>query len=118
MTFSVNPEIQRLKGDITERFSQLQNAHWDGNTNLLASFTKLLEVAKQHNLSKEDMPNKILIISDMEFDQAASSGTNYHAIKDMYEQSGYAMPYIVFWNVNGRLGNVPAQKNEFVGLVS
>jgi len=37
----------------------------------------------------------------------------------MYNKSGYKIPEVIFWNVNGRLGNVPARNDKKgVGLVS
>jgi hypothetical protein len=57
------------------------------------------------------MPTKLLIISDMEFDQACGTRTNFDLIKAAYAESGYQMPGIIFWNVNGRLGNVPVKAN-------
>ena len=36
-----------------------------------------------------------------------------------YNQAGYQMPKVVFWNVNGRIGNVPvSSKTPDVALVS
>ena len=55
----------------------------------------------------------------MEFDHCASNKTNLQVIKEKYARSGYTCPEIIFWNVNGREGNMPALKNDRgVGLVS
>jgi hypothetical protein len=81
------------------------------NTDLNKTFNVLLKRAIAGNVTQEDMPTKLLIISDMEFDQACGSGTNFDLIKDAYAESGYEMPAIIFWNVNGRLGNVPVKAN-------
>jgi hypothetical protein len=55
----------------------------------------------------------------MEFDEADRNQTNLDNIRDKYSRSGYTMPQIVFWNVNGRIGNVPATvKDKGIGLVS
>jgi hypothetical protein len=65
------------------------------------------------------MPTKILIISDMEFNSACQGVSNLDSIRAKYSDAGYKMPEIVFWNVNGRLGNVPASsKDSGIGLVS
>ena len=115
MTFSGSPTIQRLTGTVTERFAQLRRAHWEMNTNIEAVFKEILRLAKEHSMSQSEMPEKILIISDMEFDEASGRrNTNYEQIKLLYQASGYELPHIVFWNVNGRLENVPAQKNDYV----
>jgi hypothetical protein len=55
----------------------------------------------------------------MEFDEACGGRTNFDYIKDLYAHCGYDMPGIIFWNVNGRLGNVPVKANTLnTALVS
>lgn len=118
LTFSSSPQLQHLKGSATDRFRQLRRADWGRDTNLQASFKLILSAALRDNIPSSDMPAKVLIISDMEFNEA-SSWTNLSAIKAQYEEAGYEMPWIIFWNVNGRRGNVPANINDDnVALIS
>lgn len=121
LTFSSNPEMQYLKGSLTQRMRQLSSAAWGMSTNLQASFDLILNSAIRENIPSEEMPTKLLIISDMEFNTATrdNRSTNLDVIRAKYNQSGYVMPEIIFWNVNGRLGNSPAQvQDQGVGLVS
>lgn len=121
LTFSNTPQLNYLQGDILQRFEQLKLADWGFDTNLQAVFDLILERALKCNISDNEMPTKILIISDMEFNEATSENeeTNFDKIKEKYSKSGYKMPEIIFWNVNGKLGNVPVTKDEAnVGLVS
>lgn len=112
LTFSGSPEFHKIQGNtLTERVISLQRAGWGYNTDLELTFRVLLDRAKAGNVTQEDMPTKLLIISDMEFDEACGDHTNFDSIKDMYAQAGYQMPGIIFWNVNGRLGNVPVKAN-------
>jgi len=118
ITFSANPTMNYLKGSMVERMRQLSKAEWGYDTNLIATFDLILDSAIKHNLPETEMPTKILIISDMEFNDACP-GTNLDSIKAKYTNSGYVLPDIIFWNVNGRQGNVPAQMHEEgIGLVS
>ena len=67
------------------------------------------------------MPTKLLILSDMEFNNVDSSdaNTNLDHIRAKYAEAGYTMPEIIFWNLNGRVGNVPATNaDKNIGLVS
>jgi hypothetical protein len=63
------------------------------------------------------MPSKLIIVSDMQFDQATSAcfshvePTNFEYIKQMYAEAGYQAPQLVFWNVNGA-HNVPFTVHE------
>lgn len=126
LTFSDSPKMQYLKGSLAQRMRQLHTAEWSGTTNLQATFDLILNSAIREKISEEEMPTKILIISDMEFDSACGYGswrsgpvTNLDEIRNKYQQAGYKMPEIIFWNVNGRLGNSPAQVNDQgIGLVS
>jgi len=122
ITFSGKPEMVYLKGDLFQRMRQLNTADWGMNTNLTATFLLILNSARRENLPEEEMPDKILIISDMEFDKAIRTGpgwhyedfeeTNFDNIEHLYKDAGYKRPQLIFWNVNGRLGNVPVQMSE------
>lgn len=119
ITFHEKPEMIYLKGSFSERLTQLRKSPWGGSTNIQATFELLLNKAKKYNLSEEDMPSTLLIISDMEFNSAGRGRTNLEAIREMYEKSGYSMPNLVFWNVRGRMNNNPAKAGEIgIGLVS
>jgi hypothetical protein len=119
ITFSESPEMQYLHGTLSQRMKQLQSADWGMNTNLNAVFDLVLTSAVREKLPESEMPTKLLIISDMEFDEADRGRTNFHMIRKKYAHYGYAVPQIVFWNVNGRMGNSPAQvQDKGVGLVS
>ena len=112
LTFSESPKFHMIQGNtLTERVHNLSRADWGMNTDLNKTFNVLLDRAIAGKVAQEDMPTKLLIISDMEFDEACGNRTNFDSIKNMYEQWGYQMPGIVFWNVNGRLGNVPVKAN-------
>lgn len=120
ITFSANPQMQYLKGNINERIKQLIHSDWDCNTNFIQVFELILNKAIQNKLSQDDIPKTILAISDMEFDEASyNEQTNFEYIKDMFEKNGYKLPQLVFWNVNGRVNNLPiTMKDENVALIS
>ncbi len=112
LTFSESPQFHMIQGNtISDRIHNLSRADWGMNTDLAKTFTVLLDRAVAGKVSQEDMPTKLLIISDMEFDTACGTRTNFDYIKDLYARCGYQMPGIIFWNVNGRLGNVPVKAN-------
>jgi len=118
ITFSGRPELQDVMGNtLSQKVKNLENAHWQQNTNLQAVFDLILNTAKQNNVSQEDLPKTIYIVSDMEFDSATSSWgereqTNFEAIKQKYTDAGYEMPVLVFWNVDSRQKNVPVKQDE------
>lgn len=120
ITFSSRPKIEVLKGNLQSRLTQLERAEWGMNTNLEATFDMILNLSIKNEVPANEMPNCILIMSDMEFDRCT---TNNHTALDMiaekYSRSGYEMPKIVFWNLASRHDNFPIQQNQHgVGLVS
>lgn len=102
ITFSERPELQDVSGrTLSSRIQNLSRAHWDGNTNLMAVFKLILGAAVKNQLPESEMPKKIIIVSDMQFDSATTNNkkSNYEKIDQMYAEAGYARPTLVFWTV-------------------
>jgi hypothetical protein len=127
ITFSSTPSIQKLGGSLKERFTQLRRSDWSMSTNIQATFELILDQAVKHSIPQDKMPTKVLILSDMQFDQAKGSvahrwsrdvehdwnPTAQSLIKDMYSRAGYEVPNIIFWNINSRGGdNFPVRYDE------
>lgn len=119
LTFSAAPELLHLKGNIVDRSKQMIKSTWNMNTDLHNAMNKILSVAKKGNVPQEDMPEMLLILSDMQFDQCATfDHSAMEMIGSKFEEAGYKVPNIVFWNINAR-DNVPVKYNETgVALVS
>lgn len=110
LTFSANPEIVKVKGSLSEKILQMSTSAWQMNTNLHAAFDRLLQVAVNGKAAQEDMPQMLLILSDMQFDACTRYDDRaLEMIARKYEQAGYNMPKIVFWNLNQGYGNVPVK---------
>ena len=111
VTFSDNPQLQVVNGNLTDRYRQMKSSDWGMSTDLEATFELILNQAKKHGLTQNQMPNKILILSDMEFNVATGDGswrntgsdwnpTAQQMIEQMYEDAGFKMPQIVYWNIS------------------
>lgn len=114
LTFSERPELQSIVGStIGKRIDNLSRAAWGMNTDLMAVFKTVLDAGMRNNVPAEDMPQKLIIVSDMQFDQCCRSNkrTNFEQIQKLYRKAGYEMPQLVFWNVNS-YGNVPIQAHD------
>lgn len=96
------------------------------NTDIAKVFRLVLNTAVKNNMSQEDLPERILIISDMEFDCVRRgyrteelTETLFDTLRKEYEDKGYKFPKLVFWNVNSRTNTIPVMENELgVALVS
>ena len=110
ITFSEKPEVQTIVGKtVGDRIRNLSQSSWGFNTDLKAVFESVLNAGIKNDVPDAEMPKKLIIVSDMQFDQACASNkrTNFEQIQKMYRKAGYEMPQLVFWNVNAIGGNVP-----------
>lgn len=124
ITFSANPKLVKFEGvDIVDKFNRCIEADWGMNTNIQAVFDLLLKTAKSKGVKAEDMPTRLYIFSDMEFDRCTtfvpvrsmwertSRGemeSGLERIKKQWELEGYKLPQVIFWNLDARQNNIPA----------
>ena len=122
MTFSESPRLVEVKGrDIVEKLRYCMSFDECANTDLQRTFDLILKTAIQNKAKQEDIPEKLYIISDMEFDYCANHAdmSNFEYAKKEFARHGYKLPQIVFWNVCSRNLQQPVTKNEQgVALVS
>ena len=91
----------------------------------------MLDVAIKNRLSQSDIPENLIIISDMEFNHCVSSNsyrgswggggvneTLFETMAKKWRAHGYDMPHLIFWNVQARQNNIPMIGNGNVSYVS
>lgn len=135
ITFSARPELVKFDGiDVVDKFQRAESANWGGNTNIEAVFNLLLSTALDKNTKPEDMPTRLYIFSDMEFDRCMSYSicpssmsygiystsaweplrsqnqinTLFETIAKKWNKHGYKLPNVIFWNLDARNENIPA----------
>lgn len=128
LTFSEKPELLHLKGDVLAKIDQMVASAWSMNTNIAAAFQKVLDVAVKGKVPQEEMPQYLLILSDMQFDACAGERGSYRylesrtakksnnpsaieVLRQKYADAGYTAPKVVFWNLCAR-DNVPVSFRE------
>ena len=110
LTFSGNPELLHLKGNINQKIDQMVKSKWAMDTNLHKAFEKILSVAVKGNVPQEEMPKMVLILSDMQFNQCVEfDDSAMQMIERSYTAAGYEVPKVVFWNLNAAYGNTPVK---------
>jgi len=119
LTFDSVSNLYNLKGDVISKFQQMATAPWGGSTNLHSAFDTILNTARKANVPASEMPDVVLILSDMQFNHCVRfDDSAIQMIQRKYSESGYEMPTVIFWNLRDA-GNTPVQFNEKgVGLVS
>lgn len=122
ITFASEPDLVYLNPQDTvyDRMRAYNYASVGYSTNIQAVFRLILDTAVKNNTPQEELPSKIIIISDMEFDSSQRwHRTNFEQAKQEFANHGYELPTIIFWNVQSRQENVPVRFNEDnVALVS
>ena len=92
----------------------------------------LLYVALQPHTKKEDIPQHVIIISDMEFDHAVGNyywqddghvntgnvDTLLESIAKKWKSYGLDLPELIFWNVDARSNNIAMRNDGTVNYVS
>ena len=119
LTFSSSPELLNLKGNILDKVKQMSTSKWEMSTNLHKAFEKILETAVNGRVPQSEMPEVLLVLSDMQFNGCTRyDDSAIQMIRRKYENAGYNVPRVVFWNLNAK-DNVPVKFNENgVALVS
>lgn len=116
ITFSATPRLVEIKGaDIVEKTRFCATFNEVANTNLEATFRLILAAAVNNNVDQSEMPERMYIISDMEFDYCVEGGndsTLFDTMKALYAEHGYKLPEVVFWNVNSMGENFPVKMSD------
>lgn len=123
ITFSHRPQLVKLNGKTLLDNLQLAKSHNEiSDTNIKKVFELILQTALKYNMSQEDLPKNILILSDMEFNSATYSRTDkrlFDMLAEEYKNYGYTLPRLIFWNLCGRTNTIPMIENDAgVALVS
>ena len=117
------------------------NSPWGGNTDFIAAIQLILKVGIDNKLKREEMPDKLIVVSDMQFDSACKydrygdysefnywggkntnmdmkNNTTHDWIRTAFDKAGrqicgepWEPPKMVYWNVNDRSGGFPVQSD-------
>ena len=126
ISFSSRPQLIETVGvDFCDKVARIYRQNLCENTNIEATFNLILNTAIRERLKSTDLPENIIIISDMQFDQArggyiANTQTLMENIENKWNRAGYKMPKLIFWNVNAAScgGNMPMKDKYGITFVS
>lgn len=126
ITFSSNPTWVQVEGvDFCDKVQRMTKADWGNSTNVEAAFDLILNTAIRSGCSPDEIPQNLIVISDMEFNSCATSrgygrpdNTLFEKIAAKFAAHGYKMPHMIFWNVDARQNNIPMLGNGPISYVS
>lgn len=131
ISFSSRPQWIATEGvDFCDKVDRIYRTNLCENTNIEATFDLLLNMALRPDVKKEDIPQNVIIISDMEFDSArgcysygvranhTTPATLMESIAAKWRAYGLEMPNLIFWNVQARQDNIPMTVKDGITFVS
>lgn len=130
ISFSRRPTLIETEGvDFCDKVARIYRQNLCENTNIEATFDLVLNTAIRNGLKQNDLPESLIIVSDMQFDTARGYGYGYNrddtatlmeGIEAKWNAHGYKMPKLIFWNVNAASGggNIPMKDKDGITFVS
>ena len=129
ITFSRSPQLIEVVGkDFVDKATSIYSKNIIEDTNIEGVFNLLLKTAIENNCAQNEIPQNIIVISDMEFNHCALDAngrsfanrqrTLFDNIAEKWECFGYKLPRLYFWNVDARQNNIPIIDEEYVSYVS
>lgn len=127
LTFESRPHFVKVEGiDFVDKVRRIMSAPWGGSTNVEAAFDLMLQTVVSNHVNPEDIPQNLIIISDMEFNSCVTSNgyrrgnmeTLFETMKKKWDSYGYKMPHLIFWNCNARSNNIPMRDDGNVNYIS
>ncbi len=121
ISFSSRPQLIRIEGvDFADKVNRIYRTNLCENTNLTATFDLLLEMADRPDVREEDIPENIVVISDMEIDRMSGGGwrsnfpawtektamTEMDKVRAKWAAHGHKMPHLIYWNVDARSNTI------------
>lgn len=109
ISFSSRPQLIKIEGiDFVDKVERIYRQNLCEDTNLTAVFDMLLDMYKYGKVKAEDLPDRLIVISDMainngsSWDDEETRATEMQKIRDKWKVSGAVMPKLIYWNVNAR----------------
>ena len=128
VSFSRTPRLIETNGvDFCDKVYRIYRTNLCENTNIEATFDMLLQTALNNGCGQDELPQNIIVLSDMEFDAGTGHGYGYgrqswnpqtlmESIRDKWARHGYRLPHLIYWNLQARQNNIPEKLG--CGLVS
>ena len=127
ISFSSRPTLIETEGvDFCDKVYNIYRQNLCDNTNIEATFDLVLNTALKNHLKQSDLPESLIIVSDMQFDYIQDYSYRFNTdtlmenIEDKWNRAGYKMPKLIFWNVNAATGggNIPIKDKDNITFIS
>lgn len=124
ISFSTRPQLIKIEGvDFVDKVARIYKTNLCETTNLCGVFDLLKNIALSNPESIKDLPDTIVVISDMEIDAGSrgntwnrqydfkgwtteTAATEMETIRKDWAKYGLKLPHLVYWNVEARHNNI------------
>ena len=122
ISFSSKPQLIKIDGiDFADKVHRIYRTNLCQNTDLTKTFDMLLDIANRPDVREEDIPETIVVISDMEIDSGSSGSwfsvannqwtkktamTEMDKVRAKWAAAGHKLPRLVYWNVDARQNTI------------
>lgn len=131
ISFSADPKLIKVEGtDFADKVHRIYRTNLCQNTDLVKTFDMLLSIADRPDVSEDDIPSDIIVISDMEIDQGSGNWirrdgwsektamTEMDKVRAKWAAHGHKLPKLVYWCVNSRNTNTILDNGPGVSFIS
>lgn len=121
ITFTSDPSWIDVGGmKLKQAVETTRRAPWGMSTDVEKAYELIVNTAVKYNVPPEDMPEFLIIFSDMQFNSATRGANSVNKnIRQKFEAAGYEVPKIVYWNLRDYGANTPVEfTKDGVALVS
>ena len=106
ITFSHSPRYMDLTrcDSLESKLKYIQKYSEISDTCIESTFDLLLNTAIKGHLTQDELPKRVLILSDQGFNSACEQTPNktlFQTINQKWNKAGYEMPTLIFWNILG-----------------
>lgn len=118
ITFTECAEFHNIEGEtLKERINSIKNMNWGYSTNFESVAEIIVDFGKKYRILDKDMPKKIIVLSDMQFDEAQNIDKNnklpHNIFLDKFKKNNFTSPKIIYWNLNSdNTKSFPVDINE------
>lgn len=126
ISFDSRPDLYHIKGNsLLEKINDIkENMNAGTSTNFEATIDLILHIGKMFNVSPDNMPDKVIVLSDMQFNEASDTSIKEDTMHDYiikkYNNTSYKPPKFIYWNLSSSNDNTFPVKaiTENVAMIS
>ena len=94
---------------LLECINSMLNIDYGFSTDFVKCCECIISYGIENNIPDSEMPKKLFVFTDMQFNEASESRDNmetiYENIIKKFKLSGYTAPKFIFWNLNSQSSN-------------